>query len=127
MNEPLYTGNITSNKPHDLTDAGVASLSIGCSVFHIIATTLLFGGIGGRYKKRSDNTHSLGDLTLIMTSLKGMIKQVRLTLSYILVSGREMKNRKFKLIITAEQQQKTTKTQFTFAGVLIEPLLQLFS
>ena len=75
MNEPLYTANVTAHKPHDLTDDGVKALSIGCSVFHIIATLLLFFGICGKYKRRN-NSESLGDFMLIMTSLKGMIKQV---------------------------------------------------
>lgn len=75
MNEPLYTDNVTTHKPHDLTENGVKLLSIGCSIFHTVATLLLFFGIQGRYKRRN-NSHSLEDFTLIMNSLKGMIKQI---------------------------------------------------
>ena len=74
MNEPQMNV-INSTTARDLTDDGVKVLSIGCSSFHVIATVMLFVGIGGKYKHRNNST-SMKDFSLIMMSLKGMLKQV---------------------------------------------------
>ena len=64
-----------TTKPHDMTEDGVKVLSIGCTCCHILATLLLFFGIGGQYKKRNNKINK-NDLSLIISSFKGMLKQV---------------------------------------------------
>jgi len=79
MNSPIFDQNLTtSDKPHDLTVQGKQALSIGCSLFHVSATIMLYLGLCGKYSKITNKSSKKG-AKLIINTFKGMLKQIKNT------------------------------------------------